>query len=199
MEAGAGIECDVRLSSDGGVVVFHDPDLRRMCNIALEVERTPAALLTGQRLSGSNQYIPALWQLLELVGGQVPLLLELKTRNGNAVHLCSEVVADLAPRDGPVGVMSFDPQVARWLKTNAPHIQRGLVIADRLAPVRRWFSMWIADPQFLAIDSKAIRKPWVARSRRHRPVYTWTVRTPADRETARVHADAAIWETDGRP
>src|SRR5438270_7866828 len=46
---GAGIECDVRLSGSGSAVVFHDHDLRRMCDVALDVETTPTALLTGQR------------------------------------------------------------------------------------------------------------------------------------------------------
>src|SRR4051794_2489822 len=58
---GAGIECDVRLTSDGSAVVFHDADLARMCGVSLEIEQTPAALLAGKCLSVSNQYIPALW------------------------------------------------------------------------------------------------------------------------------------------
>ena len=109
------------------------------------------------------------------------------------------LLAALGGYRGRYGVMSFDPRLARWLKTNAPDIRRGLVVSDRLSPVRRWFSMWLADPQFLAIDIQALGKPWVERARRRIPVYTWTVRTPAERETARVHADAPIWEADGRP
>src|SRR5258708_39881090 len=73
---GGGIECDVRLTSDGSVVVFHDGDLARMCGVSLKVEQTPTALLTGQRLGGSDQYLPPLWRVLEVVDGHVPLLLE---------------------------------------------------------------------------------------------------------------------------
>ena len=170
-----------------------------MCSLALEVEQTPAALVAGQKLSGSNQYVPALWQLLELVNEQVPLLLELKTRNGNAARLCREVVADLAPRDVSVGMMSFDPRVGRWLKANAPHLRRGLVIRDSLSPLKRWIAMKLADPAFLAVDVAAIERPWVAAARTRLPIYTWTVRTRADRALALARADALIWEADGRP
>ena len=62
--------------------------------------------------------------------------------------------------------MSFDPRVPRWLKTNAPHIRRGLVIRDSLPRVRRWGAMMLADPQFLAVDRAALGQRWVARARR---------------------------------
>src|SRR5205823_1239775 len=125
IELGTGIECDVRLSGDGSAVVLHDGDLTRTCGVSLKVEQTPAALLAGQRLSGSSQYIPPLWRVLEMVDGRVPLLLELKTHNGNAARLCREVLFDLSSRSGRVGIMSFDPKVGRWLLWNAPRVPRG--------------------------------------------------------------------------
>jgi hypothetical protein len=59
--------------------------------------------------------------------------------------------------------------------------------------------MWLADPNFIAVETSALGKPWVERARRRMPVYTWTVRNPEQRRQAAVHADAAIWENDGRP
>ena len=141
---------------------------------------------------------PDLAQLLALVDGHVPLLLEAKL-DERFWRFGPALLAALAGYRGRYGVMSFDPRLPRWLKTNAPEIRRGLVVSDRLSPVRRWFSMQLADPQFLAVDSDALGKRWVARTRRHIPVYTWTVRSPADRNRATQYADAVIWEADGRP
>jgi glycerophosphoryl diester phosphodiesterase len=194
-----GIECDVRLSGDGSAVVFHDADLRRLCDVALDVERTPTALLTGQRLCGSNQYLPALWRVLELIDGQVPLLLELKTCNRNAAKLSGEVLADLPPRSDAVGIMSFDPKVVRWFRRNAPHIRRGLVIGKDLSPVKRWLALVMTAPQFLAVHRQCLGTGWIARIRSRMPVYSWTIRTAAERAQAEVQADALIWEGDGRP
>ena len=110
LDLGAGIECDVRLSADGEVVVFHDHDLRRLCASALAVESTLASILAAQRLYDSGEHIPMLGQLLELAAGRAPLLIELKCRGGNASSLSAAVAAKLADYAGPVGVMSFEPK-----------------------------------------------------------------------------------------
>lgn len=196
---GAGIECDVRLSGSGSAVVFHDETLKRMCDVALDVEGTPAALLTGQRLSSSGEYIPALSTALAMVSDRVPLLLELKTRKGNAADLCRAVLEDLAAHPGAVGIMSFDPNVACWFRRHARHVRRGMVIGKDLSVFERWLALLAARPQFLAVDRKILGRRWVARARRRMPVYCWTVRSPAERAQAEVQADALIWEGHGGP
>jgi glycerophosphoryl diester phosphodiesterase len=196
---GAGIECDVRLSGSGSAVVFHDRDLRRMCDVAVDVETTPTALLTGQRLADTDQHLPALHQVLELVDGRVPLLLELKMCGGNAAQLCQEVTLNLAIAHGPIGVMSFDPKVGRWLRRYAQHVPRGLVIGEDTSWLKRWLALVIAAPQFLAVHRNCLGRVWVARIRKRMPVYAWTIRSAAERAQAEVQADALIWEADGRP
>jgi hypothetical protein len=95
--------------------------------------------------------------------------------------------------------MSFDARISRLLKTNLPQVRRGLVVRDRLPAWKRRLAIWLADPQFLAVEVASLGKPWVERARRRMPVYSWTVRDAAQRRQAGVHADAAIWEGDGRP
>ena len=197
--AGAGVECDVRLSGDGTAMVVHDSDLRRLCDVALTVEQTPTALLAGQRLIDTSEYLPSLEQLLERVGDRVPALIELKICNNNAARLTREVAADLAPHDGRFGVMSFDPRVGRWLKGNAPDVRRGLVVRDSLSPLKRWIAMTIGSPQFLSVEVAALGKQWVARARQRMPVYGWTVATADQRRFAGDYVDALIWDADGRP
>jgi hypothetical protein len=95
--------------------------------------------------------------------------------------------------------MSFDPRIPRLLKTNLPAVRRGLVIRADLPIWRRLAALWLAHPNFVAVDRAALSRPWVARLRQRIPVYSWTIRSPEQRETAEVHADALIWEEDGRP
>ena len=200
LEAGAGIECDLRLTADNQIIVFHDTDALRLCGSHAVIVRSTLAELA--RFTVGNHPIPTLAQLLALVDGHVPLLLEVKIDAkipGRFWRFGPALLAALDGYRGLYGVMSFDPRLPRWLKTNAPHIRRGLVVSDTLSPWRRWLWLRLADPDFLAVDLRAIAKPWIARARARMPVYCWTVRTPADRETARVHADALIWEADGRP
>jgi len=199
LELGAGIECDARLSADGEVVVFHDHDLRRLCASALVVEATPLAVLASQKLFDSTEHIPSLAELLELVAGRVPILIEVKARGGNAAQIADAVAAKLRDYAGPVGVMSFDPAVGRYLARKEPQLRRGLVISRRASAFDRWRCMITASPHFLAVDSAAIQRGWAIKARRRRWLYSWTIRSAAERETGEIHADALIWEGDGRP
>ena len=156
VEFGAGIECDVRLSGDGRPMLFHDHDLRRLCASALTVESTPAKLLQVQRLFDSNEHIPGLEELLALVRGRVPILFEIKCHAGNVARLTQAVMSFLEDYAGPFGLMSFEPDVGKWLRRNAPQVRRGLVVSRRASPVARWLGIRTSSPHFLAIDRAAI-------------------------------------------
>jgi len=196
LEAGAGIECDLRLTADDRIVVFHDADAWRMCASPAVIGRSTLAELARLRLGDGP--IPTLESLLALVAGKAPLLLEVKVADDiwrwvPALRRCLRGYA------GPFGVMSFDARLPRLLKTNWPQVRRGLVVRDSLPPLKRAFALWLAAPDFVAVDVQALGKPWVGRVRRRVPVYSWTVRSREQLATARVHADAPIWEADGRP
>lgn len=199
VEIGAGIECDVRLSGDGRPMLFHDHDLRRLCASALTVESTPEKLLQVQRLFDSNEHIPGLEEMLALVRGRVPILFEIKCHAGNAARLTHAVTSFLEDYAGPFGVMSFEPDVGKWLRRNAPQVRRGLVVSRRASPVARWLGIRTSSPHFLAIDRAAVERRWVEVQRRTRRIYSWTIASQGQRRSAEAHADAMIWEGDGRP
>ncbi len=196
LDLGAGIECDLRLTADDQILVFHDSDAVRLCGSPEIIDQSTLAELSHLAVGG--QPLPTLDQLLALVAGRTPVLLEVKV-NRDPRRFARALAAALDGYTGPVGVMSFHPGVMRLLKTEAPHLRRGLVIRDSLSRFKRWVAMKLADPAFLAIDSAALDRPWVAAARAQMPVYTWTVSTRADRTRAASRADALIWEADGRP
>ena len=196
LELGTGIECDLRLTSDGHIVVFHDADAWRICGSPMRIDESCFKELS--RLRVGEGPIPTLESLLSLVAGRVPLLLEIKV-DKHIWRWMPALKRDLAGYDGPFGIMSFDPRLSRLLKTNMPGVRRGLVVRDGLPAMRRRIAMGLADPQFIAVERTALGKSWVARVRKRMPVYSWTVRTTDQRAQAEVHADALIWEGDGRP
>ena len=196
LEAAAGIECDVRLTADNRVVVFHDADAWRMCSSRLVIGKSKHAELG--RLRVGEGPIPTLESLLGLVDGRAPLLIEVKTAQ-DIWRWVPALRRELAGYEGPFGIMSFDARIPRLLKTNMPEFRRGLVIRDSLSTLRRQAALWLADPDFVAVERTALARPWVARIRERMPVYSWTIATPEQRSQAQVHADALIWEGDGRP
>ena len=196
LELGAGIECDLRLTADNHLVVFHDADARRICGSPAVIGQSTLADLG--RLRVGEGPIPTLASLLKLVAGRVPVLLEVKV-NGDIWRWVPALRRDLAGYDGPFGVMSFDPGISRLIKTNLPNVRRGLVVRCDLPSLRRRMATFLADPQFMAVERTALGKSWVERARRRMPLYTWTIRTAEQRAQAEVQADALIWEGDGRP
>ena len=204
IDRGMGIECDVQRSRDGQAMVFHDWMLDRLTGESGAVKARDAAELGTIALAGSADTIPTLPQLLAQVAGQVPLLIEVKSkREVRFLPLCLAVRRALEGYRGPVAAMSFDPRVVRWFADHAPHVVRGLVVTEEGQRTlsgrwRRHLSLWRARPDFLAYDVRDLPSRFAAAQRaRGLPLLTWTVRSDDLRERAAAHADAAIAEGAG--
>ena len=114
-------ELDVRLTRDGEVVVFHDRALRRLTGAAGRVEQRTAADLRGLRLLGTDECVPLLGEVLDLVAGRVPLLIELKATVPGAA-LEQAVLGVLDGYAGDVAIQSFKLRTVRELdRRDAPH------------------------------------------------------------------------------
>lgn len=198
--AGHGIECDVQLSRDGIAFVFHDDTLERLAGRPDRVASLASDALAAIALSDSNERIPRLTDVLRLVGGQVPLLIEIKSRNRRIAPICQAVVRTLEGYRGPLAVMSFNPLVGHWFATHAPRIVRGLVVTEEghrtlRGRIERHLWLWRSHAQFLAYDIRDLPSRFAAAQReRGLPVVTWTVRTAEQVRRATAHADAPIHE-----
>jgi glycerophosphoryl diester phosphodiesterase len=204
ISAGMGIECDVQQTGDGGAVVFHDWELDRLTGESGPVSRRTAAELSQVRIGQGSDHIPTLRDLLGMVRGRVPLLIEVKTRRERRVGpLCLAVRRDLEGYAGPAAVMGFDPRVCAWFRRHAPRVVRGLVVTEEEArtlsgAVRRHLALWQARPDFLAYDVRDLPSRFAAAQRRRGlPLLTWTVRSAALRQRAADYADAPIAEGEG--
>ena len=203
---GMGIECDVQRSRDGQAVVFHDAELDRLTGESGKVSALTAGELAKIALSGSEDTIPTLAQLLAQIGGKVPLLIEIKSPRHSSTRigaLCLAVKRALEGYLGPHAIMSFDPRAVRWFAVHAPMTVRGLVVTEeggKTLPgmIKRRLSLWHAKPDFLAYDIRNLPSRFAgAQRKRGLPVLTWTVRSEELRNRAALHADAPIAEGAG--
>ena len=204
IEAGLGIECDVQRSADGRAVVFHDRELDRLTRETGPVAARTVAELTRMALRGTTEAIPTLRDLLDLVAGRAPLLIELKSRRDRPISpLCRAVLRDLEGYAGPPSVMSFDPRVGHWFAGHSPQTVRGLVVSEANArtlgaALKRRFALWQSRADFLACDVRDLPSRFAAAQRaRGKPILTWTVATPALRQRGLAHADGWIAEGEG--
>jgi glycerophosphoryl diester phosphodiesterase len=188
-EAGYGVELDVRLTADGEAMVFHDETLERMTAQSGLAEERTADDLAALRLLGSDQTIPTLAQVLERIGGRVPLLVELKTPPGQEGALERRVAALLARYPGPRAAISFNAEALGEMARVAPDTPRGLNIHAGLE------GLPLAEPAFLSFAADLARNPSVQGWRAGGGLaICWTVRSAAQRASLAGLADNIIFE-----
>lgn len=204
IDAGMGIECDIQLSSDRVALVFHDWVLERLTDGTGFVANHTGEELCELHLTETGDRIESLAQLVEQIGGDVPLLVEIKSLPEFTIEQACQAVSEaLGEYDGPHAVMSFDPRAGEWFARHDPDRVRGLVCTDTLD--HGWLGAWRnegaidrAQPDFLACDIRDLPNDLAAEWRASgKPLLTWTVRSPELRRRALREADALISEGEG--
>lgn len=209
--AGYGIEIDLQLSADGAAMVFHDYDLVRL-TAATGTVRTKGAAELGRipLRDGDGEGIPTLAEVLEIVAGRVPLLIEIKDQDGAMgpdVGPLEEAAARvLQAYPGPVAVMSFNPHSVAAFGAAAPDVPRGLTTSaydpeDWHLP-RATCERLRAIPDFDRVGASFISHEAadLARDRVQAlrasgvPVLCWTIRSEAEDTAARAFADNVTFE-----
>jgi glycerophosphoryl diester phosphodiesterase len=198
-ELGHGIELDVQLTLDGRAAVFHDDELDRLTGTSGRIARLTSAELQALKLPGGER-IALLEEVLVQVRGRVPLLIELKAPGAGVSRLCATVARTLHGYLGPVGVMSFNPEVGDWFANRSARRLSGLVVSEQgkqglRGRIERYLAVRRARPDFLACDIRDLPSAFAAAQRaRGLPILAWTVRSEAQRAVAAEHADQIIYE-----
>jgi glycerophosphoryl diester phosphodiesterase len=190
------IECDLHLSADGIPVVFHDDDLERLTGEPGCVRDRTAAELHELRVAGTGERIPTLDELLHLVEGEVPLVIELK-HLGSDSGFVFEVVDRIRTYGGPAALMSFDPGLLFELRAADPTIPRGFTAMGNWrtagSHLRTMLSLGV-DFISYSVDDLPTPMPFIARRLFGIPLICWTVRTKAQRMRAERWADQITFE-----
>ncbi len=202
IEAGHGIELDVQLTRDGQLAVFHDADLKRMCGEEARLCDLSYKELSQYTLLKTQERIPHFDEVLTLVAGRVPLIVEVKHFGG--VNITSRKAHEaLSLYNGPCCVESFHPLAMRWFKKNAPQVIRGQLASGSLdGPF--WQRLGLAylltnalsRPDFIAYDVSSDKNLSMKLMRAvFRPLLVaWTVRTKAEQARAAQMYDLQIFE-----
>ena len=207
-EAGYGIELDVHLTRDGHLVVHHDDSLKRLTGTDIRIAESTLAEIRACHLP-NGEPVPTYDEVLDVVAGRIPMIVEVKVENRNQAALCKAVYERMQRYDGPWCLESFDPWAVAWFRRNAPEVIRGQLASDnafRGKTLKLWLrnlgmaSMlqnWWARPDFIAFDAKSVRwctlsihllrlmKPWFV---------AWTVRSQEELDKNRRDYDLQIFE-----
>ncbi|MEO1537996.1 MAG: glycerophosphodiester phosphodiesterase family protein [Pseudomonadota bacterium] len=210
IQHGYGIEIDLQLTSDAAAVLFHDHSLERLTTAIGPVRSRTRAELATLRLAGGDEAVPDLPEILSLVAGQVPLLVEIKDQDGalgeDVGILEAEVARNLEGYDGPVALMSFNPHSVAALQKLAPDVPRGLVTdhflpevwgvpQERCERLSRLEDFDLVGASFISHNHRyLLSEPVTALKARGVPILCWTIRTVEEERAARQVADNVTFE-----
>jgi len=210
LEANVGIELDLHMTKDGQVVVFHDEDLLRMCGEAGEIGSYTMAELSQKKLLQTSETIPSFQEVLDLVAGKVPLLIELKLISKD-MQLCEKVADILRSYQGDFLIQSFNTLGLRWFRKNQPQILRGqiasgLTWSDSKAAFLLRFAVehllcnCLGRPHFISYKFKDRHNLgiFVTRFLMNTPLAVWTLRGDKAQKKARGRFFMYIYEEQER-
>lgn len=204
---GYGIELDVHLSKDGVVMVYHDESLERLTGQKGNLCEKTLPELKSLRLLGTDQSLPTLQEVLDLVAGRVPLLIEIKNERNVLSQLEPAVFAILKKYTGPYAVISFAAASIAFFRHQSPNILRGQNIYPPMgtisgAPEKSFWQQFIpfikdimgSRPKFIVYDHEIIHPRVIQFLKAFFPLISYKVYDEQSYHQARLDAINVIFE-----
>jgi glycerophosphoryl diester phosphodiesterase len=196
IDAGFAIECDLQYAADGVPVVFHDFNLERLCGIPGDVRSKTSGELKLLAIGKTADKIPLLKDLLQLVKGRVPIVLELKGRQDDDEGFADSVLEVLEHYDGPVALMSFSHHLLKDLKNLGCPCPVGLTAEgkrpEHIEPHPEAMALGL---DFISYNVFHLPNTFVEQERANgMPVITWTVTSEAAMKHTYIYADQMTFE-----
>lgn len=185
VDMGYAIELDVQMLLDGNLIVFHDENIKRMTGIDKDVSDLIIEDLEDLKLKGSDEKIPLLKDVLRIVAGKVPLLVEIKNTS-NIGKLEAVLISQLEDYRGEYAIQSFNPLSVKWIKDHSPnmivgqvsglHKDSNLKVTEKFVLSNLLFN-FVSQPDFVNYEIAGLNKPIIKFLRfRGYPIISWTAR-----------------------
>lgn len=195
------IELDVRLTKDKKLVVFHDGNLKRVCGVNKRVKDLTYRELLKYNLFDTTLKVPLFSDVIKLVNGRVPILIETKYHNRYGV-LEKILINELSNYKGIYAIQSFYPMSLLWLKRNTKDIPIGLLSSNFKNDLNRLKSIigktLILDlffkTDFISYDVKGLPNNYLSYKRDKKKIVIWTIKNKKDYDLARQYTDSLICE-----
>ena len=182
------IELDLRLSKDNEIVVFHDENLKRLFNIDKNISDMNYESIKEYKFKNGD-IIPLFKDVLKIVNGKVPMLIEIKPFDKNA-FLLDKMIKLLDKYEGKYAIQSFDHKLIKLLKKKYPKVVRGILLNSTTGLYNKLRS----KPDFLSCKLTIIENKRIQKYRKNNIVLAWTIRKQDDFDYAKNYTDNYICE-----
>ena len=210
IEHGYAIEIDLQLSADGRAMVFHDDTLDRLTDQRGDVSDYTAAELSRIKVGSGQDVIEPLEDILRLIDGRVPLLIELKDQSRQLSQtdgrLEQATIDALSLYHGPVAVMSFNPHMIATMAKLSSDLPLGLttgsfmdpswgIDAERIAHLSQIADFDPKRYSFVSHFALELAAPCIQILKEQgAAIFTWTIRSPEAEAIARQTVDNITFE-----
>ena len=205
IEKGYTIELDVQLTKDKELVVFHDNNLLRLTGDSRDIADVDYEELKDLKIKNTNETIPTLKEVLDLVDNQVPLLIEIKTGQ-IAKELAQKTYDIVKDYQGRYAVQSFDPFILQWFKENANEVIRCQLSSDFKGEsgkglkgyekflLKNLLLNFLSKPHAIGYDLNGIDTLSVNLLKGKYPVISWTITNEEEMKTGYEKSDNIVFE-----
>jgi glycerophosphoryl diester phosphodiesterase len=196
------IECDLNILKDNEIVVFHDSNLKRMCGEKKDLDQLSKEEIKTYKLLDTEERIPTLLELLELVDSKVNLLIEIK--NKHCTKTLKYALKILENYKGNYAIFSFHPKVPFYLRLHHKDIPRGQIAGAGIGSGEKIKFLtklannlafnFLTRPHFVSYNYSGMPNKKLDKYYKKNIVIGWTVRNKEDFIKARSLYDNIVFE-----
>ena len=196
------IELDVHVLKDNNVVVIHDDNLIRACGINKRIKDMTYEEIKVLKLFNTDESIPLLEDVLKIINGRVPIIIELKTDN-LVPKLEKQVLKILKNYHGLFAIQSFSPISLYYIRCKNRNIIIGQLVSDfknnqmnfiKKFTLKKMFLNFIIKPDFISCNLNYLSRKKIKKLRKNKLILGWTVRTIHQYEKYKDLCDNIIFE-----
>ena len=201
LEYGYAIELDVNITKDNKVIVFHDNTLFRMCGVNKKVRNCTFGYIKTLQLNNTKYKIPILKEVLKLINGKVPLIIELKNE-GVSTRLEKNVLKIMKEYDGEYIYQSFNPFSILYMKNKNKKVKTALLSSNSFKNLKSFFMVVLTNSKLVFNFVKADIISYkledinnkVLKRYKNIPLFTWTISNMIELKEAKKVSDGIIFE-----
>ena len=195
------IELDIRVTLDNKIIVFHDENIKRLTGIDSFVKDMTYDELSKTNLLNTNDKIPLLDDVLNLINGEVTLLIEIKDTLSNGT--LKELNKLLLDYNGKVLLQSFNPIIVRKMAfTSLKRYKMGILLTNKYKGfkwqlysafiykylIKQKYISFISSPKELVDEVKELS---------NKELFIWTIETKEEFIEYKKYSNNLICEEKG--